>query len=73
MDLNQLAVALVGMGCPQAKSKEMASQLDKRAKQLAESKGRSYEDAMRHLLGLMKQGWAAQGSAPPQPHSDPTA
>ena len=38
----------------------MAAQLDKRARQLVEREGRSYEDAMRHLLGLMKQGWAAK-------------
>jgi hypothetical protein len=39
----------------------MAAQLDKRARQLAEQKGRSYDDALRHLLNLMKQGWSAQG------------
>ena len=50
------------LGCPQAKSLEMAAQLDKRARQLAEQKGRSYEDALVHLLGLMRQGWAAKGS-----------
>ena len=37
----------------------MAAQLDKRARQLAAEKGRSYEAAMQHLLTLMKQGWAA--------------
>jgi hypothetical protein len=37
----------------------MAAQLDKRAKQLAEQKSRSYEEALAHLLALMKQGWAA--------------
>jgi hypothetical protein len=60
MDLNELAVLLVEMGCPQGKSAEMAAQLDKRARQLAEQKGRSYEDALAHLLGLMRQGWAAK-------------
>jgi len=59
-DLDQLAQVLVSWGCPAAKSREMASQLDKRARQLAEQKGRSYEDALAHLLNLMKQGWAAQ-------------
>jgi hypothetical protein len=59
MDLDQLAAALVAMGCPQEKSREMASQLDKRAAQLVE-KGSTYEQAMGHLLGLMKQGWAAK-------------
>ena len=38
----------------------MAAQLDKRAQQLSQQKDRSYEDAMAHLLGLMRQGWAAK-------------
>lgn len=38
----------------------MAAQLDKRARQLAAQKGRTYEEAMTHLLALMRQGWAAQ-------------
>lgn len=60
MDLTQLAALLVGLGCPAEKSAEMAAQLDKRAKQLAEAKGRSYEEALTHLLTLMKQGWSAK-------------
>jgi hypothetical protein len=60
MDLTQLAELLVGLGCPAEKSGEMAAQLDKRAKQLAEAKGRSYEEALTHLLTMMKQGWAAK-------------
>ncbi len=60
MDHEQLAQVLVAMGCPQAKSLEMAGQLDKRARQLAESKGRTYEEALTHLLTLMRQGWAAK-------------
>jgi hypothetical protein len=51
---------LVALGCPPDKSAEMAAQLDKRARQLAETKGRSHEDALAHLLTLMKQGWAAK-------------
>jgi len=60
-ELNELAAVLVALGCPVAKSAEMAAQLDKRARQLAEQKERSYEEALTHLLGLMRQGWAAQG------------
>ena len=60
MEIAQLAEVLVAMGCPPEKSSEMALQLDKRARQLAEEKGVSYEQAMGHLLGLMKQGWAAK-------------
>jgi hypothetical protein len=58
--IEQLASALVAIGCPADKSHEMAAQLDKRAQQLAGAKGRTYEQALAHLLGLMKQGWAAQ-------------
>ena len=61
MTLEELAAVLVGLGCPREKSAEMAAQLDKRARQLAEQKGRSYEDSLAHLLELMRQGWAAQG------------
>ena len=60
MDLSELAKVLVALGCPPDKSAEMASQLDKRAKQLVELKGKSYDEALRHLLGLMQQGWAAK-------------
>ena len=59
MDLPQLAQLLTALGCPADKSLEMAAQLDKRARQLAAAKGRTYEEALTHLLNLMKQGWAA--------------
>ena len=59
MEISELAKALVALGCPADKSAEMAAQLDKRAKQLAEQKGRPYKEALAHLLALMKQGWAA--------------
>jgi hypothetical protein len=61
MTLEELAAVLVGLGCPSEKSAEMAAQLEKRARQLAEQKGRSYEEALGHLLELMRQGWAATG------------
>lgn len=60
MDLSTLAAALTALGCPAQKAPEMAAQLDKRARQLVEKDQRSYEDAMAHLLGLMRQGWAAK-------------
>ncbi len=59
-DLRELAAAPVALGCPKEKSAEMAAQLDKRARQLAQEKNRSYEAALAHLLDLMRQGWAAQ-------------
>ena len=61
MDLEQLAQLLTAMGCPAEKSAEMAAQLDKRAHQLAVQKGRTYEQALTHLLQLMREGWAAKG------------
>jgi hypothetical protein len=61
VEISDLAQVLVALGCPAEKSVAMAAQLDKRARQLAAEKGRSYEEALKHLLTLMKQGWAAQG------------
>jgi hypothetical protein len=61
MEIAELAKVLVALGCPPEKSAEMAAQLDKRARQLASQKGRSYEESLQHLLNLMKQGWSAQG------------
>ena len=60
MELNQLAALLDAIGCPPDKTAEMAAQLDKRARQLAQAKGRTYEDALQHLLELLRQGWAAK-------------
>jgi hypothetical protein len=60
MEITELATALVRLGCPPEKSLEMAAQMDKRARQLAEQKKRTYEDAQAHLLNLMRQGWAAK-------------
>jgi len=64
METSELAQLLVALGCPAEKSMAMAGQLDKRARQLAAQKGRSYEEALQHLLHLMKQGWAAGGRSP---------
>lgn len=61
MNQTELASLLVQLGCPLEKSSEMATQLNRRARQLAGQKGRSYDDALAHLLNLMKQGWAAKG------------
>ena len=61
METPELAKILVALGCPAEKSAEMAAQLDKRARQLAAEKDRSYEEALKHLLTLMKQGWASSG------------
>ena len=61
VEISQLAQILVALGCPAEKSAEMAAQLDKRARQLAAEKKQPYEEALKHLLTLMKQGWAAQG------------
>jgi hypothetical protein len=59
VEISELAKVLVALGCPPDKSPDMAAQLDKRARQLAAEKQQTYEQAMTHLLTLMKQGWAA--------------
>jgi hypothetical protein len=48
------------MGCPADKTQEMAAMLEKRARQLSAQKGRSYPEALTHLLSLMRQGWSAK-------------
>ena len=60
MNSSELASLLTTLGCPPEKSAEMAAQLDRRAQQLAEQKGRSYDEALAHLLNLMSQGWATK-------------
>ena len=60
MELSELAAVLVALGCPQEKAAEMAAQLDKRARQLAEQKERGYDEALEHLIRLMRQGWSAK-------------
>jgi len=56
----EIAALLAAIGCPPDKSLEMARQLDKRASQLAAQKNKTYEEALAHLLHLMRQGWAAK-------------
>lgn len=56
----ELAALIVAMGCPQEKSLEMARQLGKRAQQLAMQKNKTTDEALAHLLSLMRQGWAAR-------------
>jgi len=55
-----LVQALEQLGVPPAQSGPMAAQLEKRARQLSEREGRTYEEALAHLLDLMRQGWAAR-------------
>ena len=61
--LAQLALVLERLGCPPHKSGEMAAQLEKRARQLTAQTGRPYEESMRHLLALLRQGGLAQAQA----------
>lgn len=49
-----LTGALQQLGVPTSKAHDMAAQLDKRAHQLAEQDGRTHQDALLHLLQLMK-------------------
>lgn len=60
MTPEELAPLLAALGCPAGKSLEMAAQLDKRARQLSAQNGKTYDEALSHLLSLMKQGWAAK-------------
>ena len=55
-DAEQAALeqALQQLGVPPAKAPPMATQLDKRAHQLADEGDHTYEQALIHLLQLMK-------------------
>ena len=59
-DNADLAKLLTTMGCPEAKTGEMAAQLAKRSGQLAVERNIPREEATAHLLSLMRQGWAAK-------------
>ena len=61
METKDLSSALTVLGCPPAKADEMAAQLDKRARQLMAERHQTYDEALARLLGLMRQGLAAQG------------
>ena len=62
-DNTDLAKLLVKLGCPEAKTGEMAAQLAKRSGQVAIDRNIPREKAMTHLLNLMRQGWAAKEEA----------
>ena len=49
-----LEQALQQFGVPEDKAPDMAAQLDKRARQLSEKGERTYNQALLHLLNLMK-------------------
>ena len=53
-ELAALEQALQQLGVPDDKAPEMAIQLDKRARQLAEQGEHTYNQALLHLLNLMK-------------------
>lgn len=77
MDHSALSGLLRELGCPAEKVGEMATQLDRRAGQLANSQGRTHDEALIHLLRLMAGGWAAQArlsqTAPTPDHPMDTA
>src|SRR5204862_5364391 len=60
MTAEEIAPLLEALGCPAAKCLEMAKQLDRGARQLPGQKDKTYDEALAHLLSLMKQGWAAK-------------
>lgn len=63
-----LARALVALGCPAEKAADMAAHLERRAGQLAAKTGRTLDEARAHLLRLMAGGWASRSrDARPDP------
>lgn len=60
MNRTDLVALLNAFGCPENKVDVMAEQLEKRAAQMSEGTGRTTDEALMHLLDLMRQGWAAR-------------
>ena len=60
MTIEEIRDFLLKLGAPPAEALTMAQQLDKRARQLQAEKGQSYEEALGHLIELLRQGWAAK-------------
>jgi hypothetical protein len=60
MTRTELESFLGTLGIPAENAGPMAEQLEKRARQLAEKRNQSYEEALAHLVNLLKQGWAAK-------------
>ena len=58
--LEEIKKLLQQFGCPEDKLDTLASQLDKRAQQLGQRPGQTYEGALTHLISMMQQGWAAK-------------
>lgn len=54
MSVEEIAGLLTALGCPAEKAPLMAAQLSKRAEQLASRKDRTYEEALAHLLKLVR-------------------
>jgi len=66
-----LAHALVALGCPAEKASDMAAHLERRAGQLAAKTGRPLDEARAHLLRLMAGGWANRPrDTQPRPESE---
>jgi hypothetical protein len=60
MKHEELVHFLGSIGVPPEQSTAMAEQLEKRATQLSEKRNQSYDEALTHLINLLKQGWAAK-------------
>lgn len=60
MNHDELKDFLLTVGVPAENAKAMAGQLEKRARQLAEKRSKTYEESLDHLVFLLKQGWAAK-------------
>ncbi|MBV9464438.1 MAG: hypothetical protein JO317_09435 [Verrucomicrobiae bacterium] len=51
------------MGLPTETPAALAEQLLKRSRQIAEKRGLTQRQALEHLVGLLRQGWAAKNKS----------
>ncbi len=68
--VDQISEALVSLGFPAEQCTGLAQHLDRRARQLAEQRNRTYDEAVAHLLRMMVVGAAGSN---PQAGSGPSA
>ena len=63
MTIEELRDFLLKLGVPASDAMDMARQLDKRARQLSEQRGQSYEQALAGLVTLYRESWAMKNAA----------
>ncbi len=68
MNRDEILPLLASLGVPEARRADMASQAEKRARQLAEQEGLSVEESLTRVSRMLREGWAGR-AAPAAPRT----